>query len=116
MGFKTRPTLPAESATAPETDHPADHGKAAAGVTEINTKTDQMNIIMTAIVRRTDTVSRGLQSTAQMLFFSVLNKRLTFCCCDIEVMPGPPATTETSVIAAPNGFIPFHAGTNLSPL
>lgn len=87
-------------------------------------KTDQMNIIMTVIVIRTDTASRGLQRTSQMLFFFfpffyfifflVLNKRLTFCCCDIEVMPGPPATTETSVTAAPNGFIPFHAGTNLS--
>lgn len=57
MGYKTRPALP-ESATAPETDHPVDRGKAAAGATEIHMKTDQMNIIMTVIVIRTDTASR----------------------------------------------------------
>lgn len=75
MGYKTRPALPAESATAPETDHPVDRGKAAAGATEIHMKTDQMNIIMTVIVIRTDTASRGTNLSVKHSSLPVPNQQ-----------------------------------------
>lgn len=77
-------------------------------------KIGQMIITMTGIVTRTDTVSTGLQDDAQIsfFFFFPFNSEGQFCCCDLEMMLDPPATN----VAVPSpGFIPFHAGTILSP-